>query len=62
MFVNKNTGSVVLRTIFKNPKNELLSGMYVTVHIIVTAHNGISLPHKTVHHLPSGQKYVWIAN
>ena len=62
MFVNKNTGSVVLRTIFKNPKNELLSGMYVTVHIIVTTQNEIALPQRTVNHLPGGQKYVWIAN
>ena len=62
MFVNKNTGSVVLRTIFKNPKNELLSGMYVMAHIIVTTQNEIALPQRTVNHLPGGQKYVWIAN
>ena len=62
MFVNKTTGSVVLRTIFKNPKNELLSGMYVTINVVVTAQNEIALPQKIVHHLPNGQKYVWLTN
>lgn len=62
VLVNKNTDSVILRSIFKNPDNTLLTNMYVKVEIIIDDSEGIAIPQRTVFHLPSGEKYIWVVD
>ena len=61
-FLNKSTDSTILRTIFKNPKGKLLSGMYVKAQIIVRLEDAITLSQRSVTISPNGDKYVMIVN
>lgn len=61
--VDEGTGSVTLRAVFPNPKDELLPGMYVRARLAQgTQDNAILLPHAAVSHDPRGNATVMLVN
>ncbi|MEI8055352.1 MAG: efflux RND transporter periplasmic adaptor subunit [bacterium] len=61
--VDQATGSVTLRAVFPNPKEQLLPGMYVRAKITQGVHNNAFLiPHIAVSHDPHGNSLVMLVN
>lgn len=61
--VDQATGSVTLRAIFPNPKEQLLPGMYVRARLTQGIHNDAFLvPHAALSHDPKGNSVVMLVN
>lgn len=61
--VDQATGSVILRAIFPNPKEQLLPGMYVRARLTQGIHNDAFLvPHAALSHDPKGNSVVMLVN
>ena len=59
--VDESTGAVLLRSVFPNPDNILLPGMYVRAIIFKgTAHNAIPVPQRAVQRSPKGEARLFV--
>ena len=61
--VDMQTGAIRLRSVFPNPDNILLPGMFVRASIEDVAQSkAIVVPQKAVQILPGGEKSLWVIN
>ena len=61
--VDQATGSVTLRAVFPNPKDELLPGMYVRARLTQGVNrDAILVPHAAVSRTPRGEAQVMVVN
>ena len=61
--VDQATGSVTLRAVFPNPKNDLLPGMYVRARLTQGVNQDAMLvPHAAISHTPRGEAQALVVN
>ncbi|MFT7433070.1 MAG: membrane fusion protein (multidrug efflux system) [Alphaproteobacteria bacterium] len=57
--VSESTGTILLRALFPNPKNELLPGMFVRATLHLNPIEAILLPHEVASRSPDGTLTIW---
>ncbi len=60
--VDQSTDSVIVRAIFQNPEEKLLSGAMVLAKINLPQENIITVPQRVTERTPSGELSVWVVN
>lgn len=60
--VNETTNSVLIRSLFPNPEQTLLPGLFVNADLQLKAIDAILIPQKAVIHNPNGSASVWLVN
>lgn len=60
--VEPGTGSVMLRTIFPNPKRELLPGMFVSAQVQLEETEALLVPQRAAIRNPDGTLSVWLVD
>lgn len=60
--VDQSTDSVIVRALFQNPEEKLLSGEMVLAKINLPQENVITVPQRVTERTPSGELSVWVVN
>ena len=60
--VDQSTDSVIVRALFPNPEEKLLSGAMVLAKINLPQENVITVPQRITERTPSGELSVWVVN
>ncbi len=60
--VSETTNSVLIRSLFPNPEQTLLPGLFVNAQLQLKAIEAILIPQKAVIHNPNGSASVWFIN
>ena len=60
--VDQSTDSIIVRALFQNPEERLLSGEMVLAKINLPQENVITVPQRVAERTPSGELSVWVVN
>lgn len=60
--VNEGTGTIMLRALFNNPKNQLLPGLFVRTRLNLSTIDGFLIPHQAALRTREGELEVYVIN